>query len=189
MQDTINAIREATQPKSRTKEENKKLCAKYPFLAWYGDPLYTGYNEDGEPDYSFTWEDELPTGWRKAFCPKMWDELKEILERHNYLNEFRFTQIKEKYGTLRIYNNGAPEEVYDEIEDWENKYENLSEEVCIHCGKPSKYMTLGWITFVCEDCAKELKTNVVEKSDIDDYYLAPRDQRDQFIKTFGDEDE
>ena len=50
-------------------EENKKLCDKYPFLTWYGDPLYMGYNEEGEPDYSFTWEDEVSKGWRKAFCP------------------------------------------------------------------------------------------------------------------------
>jgi hypothetical protein len=182
MQEEINAIRAAYYPSNKTEEENKKLCAKYPFLAWYGDPLYTGYTEEGEPDYSFTWEDELPEGWRKAFCPKMWDELKEILEKHNYLDKFRFVQIKEKWGALRIYDNGAPEEVYDEIEDWEAKYEKLSEEVCINCGKPSKYVTLGWITFVCEDCAKESKSCVIDKEDLDDYYLAPRDQKDSFIK-------
>ena len=26
------------------REENKKLCDKYPFLIWYGDPLYIGYD-------------------------------------------------------------------------------------------------------------------------------------------------
>ena len=51
------------------REENKKLCDKYPFLAWHGDPLYIGYDEEHEPDYSYTWEDELPEGWRKAFFP------------------------------------------------------------------------------------------------------------------------
>ena len=55
-------------------EENKKLCDKYPFLIWHGDPLFVGYTEECEPNYSYTWEDELPEGWRKAFCPKMWDE-------------------------------------------------------------------------------------------------------------------
>ena len=70
-------------------EENKKLCDKYPFLNWYGDPLYMGYSEDCEPDYSYTWEDEVPEGWRKAFCPQMWDELKEaiILDIIDYLAE------------------------------------------------------------------------------------------------------
>ena len=124
MQEEIKAIKDLVQPKSRTEEENKKLCAKYPFLAWYGDPLYMGYTEEGESDYSFTWEDEVPEGWRKAFCPQMWDELKEILEKYNYLDKFRFAQIKEKWGALRIYDNGAPEEVYDEIEAWEFKYED-----------------------------------------------------------------
>ena len=60
-------------------EENKKLCDKYPFLVWHGDPLFVGYDEECEPDYSYTCEDELPEGWRKAFCPKMWDELKEAI--------------------------------------------------------------------------------------------------------------
>ena len=49
------------------REENKKLCDKYPFLTWHGDPLYIGYDEKRELDYSYTWEDELPEGWRKAF--------------------------------------------------------------------------------------------------------------------------
>ena len=70
-------------------EENKKLCDKYPFLIWYGDPLFVGYTEECEPNYSYTWEDEVPEGWRKAFCPQMWDELKEaiILDIIDYLAE------------------------------------------------------------------------------------------------------
>ena len=171
-----------------TKEENKKLCEKYPFLKWYGDPLYAGYNEDSEPDYSYTWQDEVPEGWQKAFCPQMWDELKEILERHNYLNEFRFTQIKEKYGTLRLYSGAMPEAVFNEVTKWENKYDELSEKVCIHCGKPAKYMSLGWISPWCEDCARKYNDRYyIDIDAVDDYYLAPRDQRDQFIKTFGED--
>lgn len=170
-----------------TKEENKKLCEKYPFLTWYGNPLYIGYTEEDGPDYSYTWEDELPEGWRKAFCPQMWDELKEILERHNYLDKFRFTQIKEKYGTLRLYNNGAPEEAYNEIEDWEDKYDRLSEKTCINCGKPAKYTSLGWISPWCEDCAKEINDYFIDIDDLDDYYLAPIDQRSKFIKTFKED--
>lgn len=171
------------------KEKNKKLCEKYPFLKWYGDPLYMGYNED-EVDYSFTWQDEVPEGWRKAFCPQMWDELKEILERYNYLNEFRFVQIKEKYGTLRLYSGSMPEEVFNEVNKWEIKYDKLSEKVCIRCGKPAKYMSLGWISPWCEKCAKKIDQYFVDIDKVDDYYLAPRDQRGQFIKTFKkDKDE
>ena len=154
------------------------------FVAWYGDPLYRGYSEEGEPDYSFTWEDELPTGWKNAFCPKMWDELKEILEKHNYLDKFRFVQIKEKYGTLRLYYNGVPEEIYDEIEAWEDKYDRLSEKTCIHCGKPAKYMSIGWISPWCEDCAKEINDAVIKIENVEDFYNAPREEREKFIVKF-----
>ena len=177
----IKAIREALAKPNKTPEENKALCEKYPFLTWYGDPLFIGYNEDSA-DYNWTWEDEIPDGWRKAFCPKMWNELKRILVKHNYLKEFRFTQIKEKYGQLRIYFESCPEEVFDEVEAWANKYEDLSQNICINCGRKSKYMTLGWITFVCKDCAKTSNNSVIKMTDLDAYYDAKMDEKQKFIK-------
>ena len=153
-------------------EKNKALVEKYPFLSWYGDPLFRGYNED-TISYQYTWEDELPEGWRKAFCPQMWDELKAILEKANYVNDFRFIQIKEKYGTLRLHYNGIPESICDEVYAWESKYEDLSEQVCIHCGKQAKYMTLGWISFICEDCLKEHQGSAIPIEDINTFYDNP----------------
>ena len=103
----------------------------------------------------------------------MWDELKAILEKANYVDKFRFAQIKEKYGTLRLYHNGIPESIYDEIEAWESKYEDLSEQVCINCGKSAKYMTPGWISFFCEDCIKEYNGKAVPIEDISTFYKDP----------------
>ena len=177
----IKALKETLGKPNKTPEENKALCEKYPFLKWYGDPLFIGYNED-HIDYNWTWEDELPDGWKKAFCPKMWNELKRILVKHNYLKEFRFTQIKEKYGQLRIYFEACPEEVFNEVEAWASKYEDLSENVCIDCGRKSKYMTLGWITFVCKDCAKNSNNAVIKLTDLDAYYNANMDEKQKFIK-------
>lgn len=153
-QDTIESIRDAYFPGKRTPEENKALCEKYPFLKWYGDPLYMGYSEEGEPNYKYTWEDEIPEGWKIAFCPQIWDELKAILEKANYVNEFRFIQIKEKWGTLRLYYGRVPKEIFDEVLAWEQKYDKLSEEICIDCGRnKATHMSLGWISFVCKECA------------------------------------
>ena len=163
------------------REENKKLCDKYPFLTWHGDPLYIGYDEKRELDYSYTWEDELPDGWRKAFCPKMWDELKAILEKADYVDKFRFVQIKEKYGTLRLYHEGVPEKIYAEVEEWEAKYDRLSEKTCIHCGKPAKYMSIGWISPWCEDCAKEINDTIVKIEDVEDFYNTSPEERKKFI--------
>ncbi len=184
MQEEINTSRADCCSSDKIKEENKKLCDKYPFLTWYGNPLYSGYSEKGEPDYSFTWEDEIPEGWRKAFCPQMWDELKEILEKHNCLDSFKLIQLKEKWGVLRIYDNGAPKEAYDEIEAWEAKYEKLSKEACIKCGKPAKYLSAGWISPWCEDCAKEINDAVIKIEDAEDFYNVPREEREKFIVKF-----
>lgn len=114
----------------------------------------------------------------------MWDELKEILEKHNYLNEFRFSQIKEKWGSLRIYDNGAPEEAYDEIEAWKSKYEELSEKFCIQCGKPAKYISIGWISPWCESCAKEINNAVIKIENAKDFYNTSAEERKKFIIKF-----
>ena len=178
-QEEITAIREVVVPKSRSEEENKEYCQKYPFLIWHGDPLYPGY-KDENIDYRYSWEDELPDGWRMAFCPQIWDELKEILIEGNYLNEFRFMQIKEKYGTLRLYYNDFPKSIGKQLADWEDKYYCLSEQHCIYCGKPVKYMTPCYITYICEDCKNQmneqsLKEHGLERrfipiEDIDEFY-------------------
>ena len=192
-QEIITTIRNAVVPKSRTEEENKEYCKKYPFLLWRGDPLYAGYNDDNS-DYSFTWEDEMPYGWRKAFCPKIWDELKEILIEGNYLNDFRFMQIKEKYGTLRLYYNDYPISLTDKLSDWEDKYYVLSEKYCFYCGNQVKYMTPGYITYICEDCKNKLNEESVKRcgykrrfvriEDLDEYY---NDEKAYFEKKDGKE--
>lgn len=157
---------------------SKELCNKYPFLSWYGNPLFVGYSEE-EAHSQYTWEHELPDGWRKAFCPQIWDELKAILEKADYVDKFRFTQIKEKYGTLRLYHIGVPESIYDEVSAWENKYEKLSEETCITCGKSATHMTLGWINFICEECKNFEQTKVIPIEDAEIYFNNP----EEYFKT------
>ena len=185
MQEEIKAIQEEYFPGKRTPEENKALCEKYPFLKWYGNPLYMGYSEDHEPDYEYTWEDELfhsGPGWVKAFCPQIWDELKEILAKANYVDKFRFVQIKEKWGQLRLYWQGAPNKIWDEVNAWTEKYLELSENICIDCGvNKATHLSLGWVSYVCKDCAlkrdeEQLKKynrgheHFVRLENLDEYY-------------------
>ena len=85
----------------------------------------------------------------------------------------KFTQVKEKFGTLRmyydIYNLYTPEEVKDVSEETlKNEYaryagyvngvlsfaEELSEHTCEKDGKPGVLSTKGWWKVLCEDCAK-----------------------------------
>jgi len=140
-----------------TKIYNFFFCLKYPF--WKAYNVWTGKF----CGYSFTEYDAIPEGWRKAFGKELSDELKKVgkeeLKKLNkeYKNKkykwrdiLQFEQIKEKYGTLRLYASATKK-----IQDILSKYESLSEKYCIDCGKPAVYQTKGWISFVCEDCLRK----------------------------------
>lgn len=146
-------------------QKNKELVEKYPFLLprnrWTG-------KADDDYDYSYTELDEMPEGWRKAFGEQMCAEITEALRKANYLNEYRILQIKEKWGFLHWYDAGAPDEVYQII----NRYENLSARTCIRCGKPATKLSMGWICPWCDDCAAEMDGHdsfeSIKEGDLDD---------------------
>ena len=125
-------------------ETNKKLCDEFPFLIPHNvwtDEVPKDYN------YEYTWIDSAPSGWKNLIieCCK---EIKPILEQHDWLDKYRITQIKEKWGGLRWYDFGAPSEVHNII----YKYELLSEKVCCVCGEPSTKLSTGWILPFCDKC-------------------------------------
>ena len=110
------------------KESNQKLIERFPFLMprnrWTG-----AVPEDY--DYSYTELDSMPNGWRKAFGKQMCEDIREELIRAEYLDQYRITQIKEKYGTLCWYDFGCTERM---LRDIIPKYEHLSARTCIRCG-------------------------------------------------------
>lgn len=113
---------------------------------WTDEYIY----DDNEEHMS--WEEDIPEGWYKAFGRAMINELNDILVKHNFVDEYRVVQIKEKYGSIRWYSNGIPAEMTDEYYEWLNKYEALSEDTCIKCGEKSTHMTTGWIMPLCDEC-------------------------------------
>ena len=129
-----------------TREDYQSLIDYFPFLyprnVWTDKPI---------EDYEYDWclgVDELPEGWQRLFllyCKHMRKEL--IL--HEFLDKFRFSQIKEKYGEMRLYNNGVPKDSV--CSDLEYIYMHLSTYVCQDCGKPAKYESRGWIAQECEE--------------------------------------
>ena len=135
------------QLKKKIKKRNIALCKQYPFLiprnVWT-DKIPYGYN------YSYTRYDEIPDGWRKAFGQFLLEELRDVLVKDDYLNKFRFTDIKEKYGQLCLYNFGAPVDALNVI----HKYEFLSKYVCYYCGSPEACIVndYGWYLPVCREC-------------------------------------
>ena len=133
-----------------TKQE---LIERYPFLrvrnVWTGELV--------ESNDEFTELDFIPEGWRKAFGLKMMEEIRNILLRYDYMNDFYFIDIKEKHGVLNMSFASAPEHISDEVQKVLDKYEELSYNTCIECGEPTIHHTEGRIVPLCIKCkaAKE----------------------------------
>lgn len=95
----------------------------------------------------FTELDSMEPGWRKAFGIQFCKDIKKQLKKEGTLHKFRITQLKEKWGLLRMYHNGS-----DEIEAIVDRYEDISKGVCICCGKPATKATTGYISYYCDSC-------------------------------------
>lgn len=144
-----------------TIEENRRLIKEYPFL----QPRNVWTDKiDDEYDYSYTLADDCPEGWREIFL-KMCADIKPMLVDAGFLDDFRFSQIKEKFGTLRAYCFMAPRNVLERI----NQAEHESAHTCIHCGRQARFITKGWIYPFCEKCIDpDLKLNE-DYVEIEDY--------------------
>lgn len=133
--------------------KNFILCLRYPF--------YKSRNRwsDRFSGYSYTEYDSIPVGWRTAFGKQLSKDLKQALKKDKCLRKFRFEQIKEKFGSLRLYAHGYGDNTKHVLD----KYELLSQGYCICCGKPARYATRYWIEYYCEDCF--YKQEKVENND------------------------
>lgn len=77
-------------------------------------------------------------------------------KNNNLLYSFRITTVKEKFGGLRVYHNGMPEE----WDSHEHAWEYISEHTCVKCGKfPVPMRNDGWISPWCDECFKEHLNN------------------------------
>lgn len=154
---------------------NIRLVIKYPFLLprnrwndkvtnwdWVWSNLKVGKIKAALKyiyHFEYTELDSMPEGWRKVFGEQMCEDIKQELIRCSkimgvnkniLLKEYRILEIKEKYGTLRWYDNGSP--IMSKIDDIIKYYEDLSMCYCLRCGKPVRYKTSGWIEYLCPEC-------------------------------------
>ena len=123
----------------KIKEFNKELIRKYPWLEphndWSGKKISVCAGPDGEEgfwpgdpslhpeyDYEYTLLDDMPDGWRLAFGDEMVERIQKELERFDYVDKYFISQIKEKYGSLRWYDDGVP---YKLSEKYRELYCNL----------------------------------------------------------------
>jgi hypothetical protein len=112
---------------------------------------------------SYTELDAMPYGWRKAFGIQMCKDIKNALINelgYKGLFNYRISQIKEKFGSLRWYDNGGTKNIHNIID----KYEDLSYKTCINCGKPATKISQGWISPYCDDCIGDRIYTEIEKA-------------------------
>lgn len=95
---------------------------------------------------------ECEKGWYPLIQPVI-DYIDKFNEGKSEEEKIYITQIKEKYGTLRIYVSYGTDELFNMID----KAEEESAHTCEFCGtKENVGQTTGWITTLCHDCIKNL---------------------------------
>ena len=130
-----------------TNEQRKQLIDLYPYLQPRN--LWTGKVSE-DYDYSYIrGEHELPEGWDRLFLLYC-KNLRPLLVEAKLLDKFMFSQLKEKYGRMCLYNFGCPKNSGADILTY--LYESYSSQVCHVCGKIARYESNGWIEPWCEDC-------------------------------------
>ena len=125
--------------------KNKFIFKRYPWLQ-----INSGVYPWSDGTYEMTWLDEMPEGWKKRFGWQLVKEIDQCLKA-NHITDYHIEQVKEKWGMLCWYDNGTRE-----IHEITNKYEMLSYNTCVICGKESTHISQGWISPYCSECVTKI---------------------------------
>jgi hypothetical protein len=115
-----------------------------------------------DANYKRTWLDEVPFGWQKLALI-YFENIEKILNDHNANNYLRITEVKEKWGKLRIYYSFVNNPKYEQnkwIEDIDRLFATLEKEswkLCIDCGAVASYQTNEYVTPVCGKCKEVIE--------------------------------
>ena len=129
------------------RELEKRLAEEFEFMR--RGPL----SEAGIDNLYNAFGIETGDGWYQLLYD-MCKEIAIVLETAEKPVTIEMVQIKEKYGTLRVYYDLEGENnVARKISDIAQKYEDLSEKVCEECGCEGTLRTdLPWIQTLCDTC-------------------------------------
>lgn len=97
------------------------------------------------------WGFECGDGWYNLIdsaCALISHQIK-----YNKCPPVEYTQVKEKFGGLRIYYTGGNDFVDGVI----STVGYLSQQTCETCGNPGKQTNEGWIRTLCEPCNEQRK--------------------------------
>lgn len=182
-----------------TVQEIKKLtphefAERYPFLHWrkwdpdkreyykaYWEPeddaVKSGYHKVGEPVMEVYQDDFY--GWNILIL--CWvEKVREVFINNGdgkIPEDVFITDIKEKYGTLRIsFNYGSYfKPPYEKIDDLTHMAEHLSKYCCYQCGhigrssnekKLVSYRTGGWISYQCKNVQRKKLGTILRRMEL-----------------------
>ena len=118
----------------------------------FNDTLYKSYPKFFDDSF---WGVECSAGWYNIVFP-----LCEKLSKLDLPETFRITQVKEKFGELRIYTSVK----HPEVDALIREAEKLSTEICEVCGaKDAGTSSIqGYVRTLCNACYKEKHNAAIE---------------------------
>jgi hypothetical protein len=93
---------------------------------------------------------ECGEGWYPLIF-ELFDKVQDLIDKTSEYAILEVVQVKEKWGSLRVYWNFY----YKEIEDLTKIYEDESFKVCEKCGSKENvtmHVIHGWYTTICDGC-------------------------------------
>ena len=120
-------------------EWQRKLYLEYPKLF--------GQKDKSIKETCMCWGISVGIGWF-PIIDLLCESIQRYIDKHT-IEQIEFTQIKEKYGSLRIYTSYHNEDIQALI----NTAEKLSEIICEDCGSVVDVsQTEGYIITLCKKC-------------------------------------
>ena len=136
---------------------------------------------------------EFNSGWDRIISD-MFDQIEPVLQDIYNLepersqdpeNQFRIAQIKEKFGSLRVYVDIPSfwkteyQRQCDRIQEAINTADNLSIETCELCGEPGRIVGKAWLSCRCQKCDTYKLLSPLAETVVTDYVT-------EFLKTVDD---
>jgi hypothetical protein len=116
-----------------TPDLEKSITEKYPAL----------FANIGQKDSPMKFGLAVGDGWAGIISTMCW-----IINQKDAAKTFRFDQIKEKFGVLRVYHTGGSEYMAGVV----RMAEDISGSICEVCGLPGEQRKGGWIKTLCDRC-------------------------------------
>lgn len=116
-----------------TPDLEKSIIEKYPHL-------FANVGQKGSP---MCFGLEVGDGWAGIISTMCF-----ILQQKDTAKTFRFDQVKEKFGLLRVYHTGGNEYMAGVV----RMACDISGRTCETCGQPGEQRKGGWIKTLCDRC-------------------------------------